>query len=189
VDDEMRMLLFGPPGSGKGTQAAVLATELAVPAISTGDMLREAVAAGTPLGQRVESIMLGGQLVDDATMADVVRGRLQAADAGEGFVLDGYPRTLPQARELDDILEEGDCELDHVVVLEVPEEELVERTLRRGRADDSAEVVRHRLREYRNKTEPLIGYYRERHLLRAVDGHQPVAAVTADVLAAVGRGA
>lgn len=185
----MRMLLFGPPGSGKGTQAAVLARELSVPAISTGDMLRSAVAARTPLGERVESIMLGGQLVDDATMAEVVRGRLEAVDACDGFVLDGYPRTLPQAEELDRILDQQGCGLDHVVVLEVPEEELVQRTLDRGRADDSTDIVRHRLREYRNKTEPLIGYYGERHLLRAVDGHQPVAAVTADVLVALGRGA
>jgi adenylate kinase len=181
-----RMVLLGPPGAGKGTQAQVLGARLGVPTISTGDMLREAVAEGSELGRKVQGIMTSGALVDDATMAAVVRERLARADACRGFLLDGYPRTLPQAETLAGILREADCELDGVLLVHVPEEELVRRTLLRGRADDKEEVIRERLRVYREKTAPLIGYYRERGLLREIDGNRPVEEVTAGMLGLLG---
>jgi adenylate kinase len=180
------MVLLGPPGAGKGTQAQVLGARLGVPTISTGDMLREAVADGSELGRKVQGIMTSGALVDDATMAAVVRERLARADACRGFLLDGYPRTLPQAETLAGILREADCELDGVLLVHVPEEELVRRTLLRGRADDKEEVIRERLRVYREKTAPLIGYYRERGLLREIDGNRPVEEVTAGMLGLLG---
>jgi adenylate kinase len=181
-----RIVLLGPPGAGKGTQAELLASQLGVPAISTGDMLRQAVASGTELGGKVQGIMASGALVDDATMADVVKDRLARADARQGFLLDGYPRTLPQARTLEGILTGDGQELDAVLLVEVPEEELVRRAVLRGRGDDSEEVVRERLRVYREKTEPLIGYYRERGLLYPIDGNLPVEKVTSQMLIALG---
>ena len=181
-----RVVLLGPPGAGKGTQAQVLGRRLGVPAISTGDMLREAVADGSELGRKVKEIMTSGALVDDATMAEVVRGRLAKPDACAGFLLDGYPRTLPQAETLAGILRGEGCGLDAVLLVDVPEEELVRRTLARGRADDKEEVIRERLRVYREKTAPLIGYYRERGLLREIDGNLPIQEVTAAMLGLFG---
>jgi len=181
-----RLVLLGPPGAGKGTQAQVLGRRLGIPAISTGDMLREAVAAGSELGRRVESIMSSGSLVDDGTMAEVVRERLARPDAVRGFLLDGYPRTLPQAETLAGILREAGRGLDAVLLVDVPEEELVRRTLARGRADDKEGVIRERLKVYREKTAPLIGYYRERGLLREIDGNRPIDEVTARLLDAFG---
>jgi adenylate kinase len=180
-----KLVFLGPPGSGKGTQAEILGNELDVPAISTGEMLRGAVAAGTELGSKVEGIMNSGALVDDDTMAEVVRARLARPDARQGFVLDGYPRTLPQAETLGGILSDADEELDAVVLIEAPEQELVDRALARQRADDKAEVVRERLEVYRRKTEPLVGYYEERGLLRRVDGLGSVEAVSERILQAV----
>ncbi|HVG10881.1 MAG TPA: adenylate kinase [Thermoanaerobaculia bacterium] len=181
-----RIVLLGPPGAGKGTQAELLASQLGVPAISTGDMLRQAVSSGAELGRKVQSIMASGALVDDATMADVVKDRLAKADARQGFLLDGYPRTLPQAHTLEGILTEAGRELDAVLLVEVPEEELVRRAVLRQREDDREEVVRERLRVYREKTEPLIGYYRERGLLYPIDGNLPVEQVTSQMLIALG---
>lgn len=182
-----RIVLLGPPGAGKGTQAERLAGQLGVPAISTGDMLRQAVSSGSELGGKVQGIMASGALVADATMAEVVKERLAQADARPGFLLDGYPRTLPQARTLEGILAEAGQELDAVLCVEVPEEELVRRAVLRKRGDDDREeVVRERLRVYREKTEPLIGYYRERGLLYPIDGNLPVEKVTSQMLIALG---
>lgn len=181
-----RVVLLGPPGAGKGTQAQVLCQRLGVPAISTGDMLREAVAEGTELGAKVQGIMASGALVDDATMAEVVRERLAKPDAQRGFLLDGYPRTLPQAETLAGILQRAGQDLNAVLLVDVPEDELVRRALLRGRGDDKEEVIRERLRVYREKTAPLIGYYRERGLLRELDGNRPVEEVTARMLEVFG---
>lgn len=185
----LRIVLLGPPGSGKGTQAGTLAESLGVPAISTGEMLREAVAAASPLGLRVNEIMAAGELVDDATMADVVRDRLGSDDAQKGFVLDGYPRTLSQAATLQEILEQSGHRLAAVVQIDVPEGELVNRVLGRHRADDTEEVILQRLAVYHAQTEPLVAYYRERSLLRDIDGHQSIEDVSDSIRdALVGEG-
>lgn len=181
-------VLLGAPGSGKGTQAERLSAALAVPAISTGEMLRQAVAEGSELGARVAGVMAAGRLVDDGLMAEVVGERLARPDTRGGFLLDGYPRTPEQARTLDGLLAASGRELGAVVVLDVPEEVLVARALARQRADDRAEVVRERLRVYRDKTEPLVGHYERRGLLRRIDGDRPIEDITASVLAALGRG-
>ena len=182
AENGTRVVLLGPPGAGKGTQAQVLCERLGVPAISTGDMLREAVAEGSDLGRKVQDIMASGALVDDGTMAEVVRERLAKPDARGGFLLDGYPRTLPQAETLAGVLQGIGQELNAVLLVDVPEDELVRRALLRGRADDKEDVIRERLRVYREKTEPLIGYYRQRGLLRELDGNRPIEEVTARML-------
>ncbi len=181
----LRVVLLGAPGSGKGTQAAILSARWGVPAISTGEMLREAVAAGSELGGRVAGVMATGELVEDGLMAEVVRERLGRKDASLGFLLDGYPRTPLQASTLEGMLKEADSELDAVVLLEVPEEVLVARAVARNRPDDRAEIVRERLRVYRERTEPLVGYYGECSLLRRIDGDRPVDEVTERILEAV----
>lgn len=181
-----RMIFLGPPGSGKGTQALILAERVGIPAISTGAMLREAVAVGTPLGVEVEAIMASGRLADDATMAGVVRERLELGDAGEGFILDGYPRTLVQADDLAGILEDSDLDLDAVVQIDVEEEELVRRALARKRADDTEEIIRERLAVYHAQTKPLVEHYRQRGVLLAVNGNQSIDQVAEAVWSALG---
>src|SRR5437588_7654623 len=163
----------------------MLRERLGVPCISTGDMLRRESESGTQLGLRVKGIMDSGELVDDATMAEVVHERLRQPDAAHGFVLDGYPRTLAQAETLEEILAAAGQRLDAVLLVKVPEEELVRRALARGRSDDREEVVRERLRVYREKTEPLIGYYRGLGLLREGVGDRPVEEVGRALLAAL----
>lgn len=180
-----KIVFLGPPGSGKGTQAERLAAKLGIPAISTGEMLRAAVEEGSDLGQRVKGVMERGELVSDELMAEVVKDRLARPDARHGFLLDGYPRTAPQADTLDGILEERTGDLDHVIYLEVPETELVKRMLSRGRDDDTEEAVRERLRVYHEQTEPLVERYRSEGLLRTIDGHRPIEQVEQAILAAV----
>ena len=180
-----KIVFLGPPGSGKGTQAELLARKLGIPAISTGEMLRAAVGEGSELGGRVKGVMERGELVSDEMMAEVVKDRLAKRDAQLGFLLDGYPRTAPQAATLDGILEEREGDLDHVVYLDVPEEELVTRMMSRGRDDDTEEAVRERLRVYRELTEPLVEHYRGEGVLRSVDGHRTIEEVEEAVLAAV----
>jgi adenylate kinase len=180
-----RVVFLGPPNAGKGTQAAMLRGKLGVPGITTGDLLRREAASGTPLGLRVKGIMEAGGLVDDATVDEVVRGHMGQMDLGRGFLLDGYPRTRAQAETLAGILAAVDRPLDAVLLLAVPEEELMRRALARGRSDDRQEVVRERLRVYREETEPLIGYYRRLGLLREVDGNRPIEEVGRALLAAL----
>jgi adenylate kinase len=169
-----RLLLLGPPGAGKGTQAQLLAGRLGIPQISTGDMLRAAVAAGSEVGRKAQSYMDAGQLVPDAVVIGVAEERLARPDAKQGFILDGFPRTAGQAEALDRMLPKLDCTLERCVALTVDEDELVKRLLRRaeleGRSDDNEASIRTRMREYREKTEPLIAYYRSRGVLREVDG-------------------
>lgn len=181
----IRAVMLGAPGSGKGTQAELLARRLGIPAISTGDMLRQAVADGSDLGRRVHGTMAAGGLVDDELMSQVVRRRLQQGDAGVGFLLDGYPRTTAQAGALDELLELDGRKLDAVLLLEVPEPVLVRRAIARRREDDGEAVVRERLRVYREKTEPLVDHYAERGLLRRIDGDRDVEAVTESLLRAL----
>ncbi len=176
-----KAVMLGAPGSGKGTQAELLAARLGIPTISTGEMLRSAVAAGSELGARVEGIMASGELVSDELIAEVVDARLAEPDAQKGFLLDGYPRTAPQADALDQILSKRGTRLDHVIYLEVPEEELMGRALARQRADDQEDVVRERLRVYQEKTAPLIDRYRDAGLLRHIDGNRPIETIIQDL--------
>jgi adenylate kinase len=170
----MRVVFLGPPGSGKGTQAKLLAERLGVPAISTGEILRTAVREKTALGQRAQAVMERGELVSDDLIVDLIRERTNRPDARAGFILDGFPRTLEQARALEALLSEKGEALSAVVNFAVPEPELVERMLGRaraeGRADDRPETIRERLRVYREKTEPLVAFYRKRDLLADVNG-------------------
>ena len=183
----MNVVFLGPPGSGKGTQAARLATELGVPHVSTGEMLRQAVGGGSELGARVKGILDSGTLVPDEVMAGVVRERLAAGDCGRGFLLDGYPRTLPQGELLEGLLAASGRTLDHVAFLDVPDDELVRRLRARGRSDDTVETIRRRLEEYESKTSPLRDRYAARGLLRRVDGTGAPDQVLARLRAALGR--
>jgi adenylate kinase len=181
----MRLIFLGPPGSGKGTQAKLLAERLGVPAISTGDMLRDAVRRGTPLGRRAQAIMEAGELVPDDVVIGLVRERTAVPDARNGFLLDGFPRTIEQAKALDRILEGNGASVDGVINLLVPEGSLVERLLGRaaleGRSDDRRETVAERLRVYRERTAPLVEYYRGLGLLYDVDGSGSVEEVASRI--------
>ena len=170
----MRVVFLGPPGSGKGTQAKFLAERLGVPAISTGEILRTAVREKTPLGQKAQAIMERGDLVSDDLIVDLIRERMAQADARRGFILDGFPRTIAQAEALERLLAERGDSVSAAVNFRVPDEELTRRMLGRaaeeGRADDRPETIRERLRIYREKTEPLVAFYRKRDLVADVDG-------------------
>ena len=188
----MRLVLMGPPGAGKGTQAVVVAAKLGVPHVSTGDIFRANVGAGTPLGVEAQRYMDAGEYVPDTITNAMVRARLAEPDAGGGFLLDGYPRTLDQVGELDDVLTGlGLGGVDKVVELTVGVDEVVGRLLARaqeqGRADDTAEVIRRRLDVYAEQTAPLTAVYGERGLLVQVDGTGTVDEVSGRVLAALGR--
>jgi adenylate kinase len=178
----MRVIFLGPPGSGKGTQAKLLGQRLHVPAISTGDMLREAVRLGTPLGRRARAIMESGELVPDDVVIGLIRERIAAPDAANGFLLDGFPRTIEQADALDRMLEGNGATLDGVINLLVPEKTLIERVLGRatqeGRTDDRAETVAGRLKVYGEKTAPLVDHYRARGILSDVDGSGDVSQIS-----------
>lgn len=156
-----RVVLVGPPGAGKGTQAAVLSKELGVPHISTGDLFRGHVGGETELGQRVKRYLDAGKLVPDELTNEMVRERLAEPDAREGFLLDGFPRNTGQADVLADILAEQGIKIDTVLEFDVPEEELVQRLLARGRSDDNEDVIRERQQVYRSETAPLLDYYEE----------------------------
>lgn len=173
-----RLIFLGPPGAGKGTQAHLLAELSAIPHISTGDILRTAVADKTVLGQKAQSYMERGELVPDELMLDLVRDRLKQLSGGSGWILDGFPRTVIQAEFLDILLQEIEQPLTSVVNLDVPDEVLVARLLARGRSDDNEAVIRNRLQVYRDQTLPLIRYYQSREQLLAVDGNQPIETVT-----------
>jgi len=170
----MNLILLGPPGAGKGTQAHRLSERYHIPAISTGDILRSAVRQGTPLGQEAKRYMDSGALVPDEVMIGIVRERLCQDDTEAGFLLDGFPRTVPQAEALIQLVEEQARSIEHVISIEVPEQELLQRLAGRqqieGRHDDTEEAVRHRLEVYRCDTAPLIEYYRQRGLLRSIPG-------------------
>ena len=164
---KQRLLFLGPPGAGKGTQAQRLAEQQGLLHLSTGDLLRAEVAAGTALGQEAEAVMPRGELVSDALVLAIVRSRLEAHTGG--WLLDGFPRNVAQADALAALLAELDQQIELVVLMELDDAVLVQRLLSRGRADDNEEVIRHRLEVYRHQTEPLIAYYRERQLLAPVE--------------------
>ena len=187
----MRMILLGPPGAGKGTQAQRLVEKHGIPQLSTGDMLRAAVQAGTEVGKRAKAVMDAGELVSDAIVNAIVAERIDQPDCAKGFILDGYPRTLVQADAGEAMLAERGIALDTVIELVVDDKALVGRIVKRAedakaagqpvRKDDNPEVFEERLREYYKKTAPLTGYYYAKGKLKNVDGMASIDAVTAEI--------
>lgn len=179
------LLIMGPPGSGKGTQAARIAERRGLAHISTGDMLRAAMAAGTVLGKRVKDIVDGGDLVPDDLMLELVLYRLGQPDAKNGFLLDGFPRTVAQAEALMEALQ-GDQVLEQIILLEVPDEVLVKRALARGRADDNEDTIRHRLRVYQDSTRPVLAALDGRLERADIDGVGGIEEITSRIEVAIG---
>jgi adenylate kinase len=187
----MRLILLGPPGAGKGTQALRLVAKYGLVQLSTGDMLRAAVKAGTPIGRKVKDIMECGGLCPDDVVVSIVAERIEQPDARKGFILDGFPRTVPQAAALDRMLKKRGIALDAVIELRVDEGALLKRIENRIaemkargeplRSDDNAEVLRQRLEAYRQLTAPLVAYYAKQNVLRTVNGMAPIPEVTAAI--------
>jgi len=184
-----RMLIIGPPGAGKGTQAVRIAERLSIPAISTGDIFRENIREDTELGREARSYTDAGNLVPDSVTNRMVRDRLSHADTSNGFLLDGYPRTTAQAEELDAILGEAGTHLDVVLQLTADRDELVARLINRaqeqGRADDTEDVIRHRLDVYDRETAPVVELYAARGIVQGVDGIGPIDEVTERIVSAL----
>jgi adenylate kinase len=177
----MHVVVMGPPGAGKGTQAKKIMERYGIPHISTGDILRAEVARDTELGRRVKGIMSRGELVDDDIVLDLVENRLAESDCDLGFILDGFPRTIPQAEGLEKILEKQGKGGLIVIDIAVPEDVLMARLLARQRVDDTEETIANRIHVYHEETAPLIFFYEERHLLTRVDGDQSIEAVFAEI--------
>ncbi|MCX2722398.1 adenylate kinase [Roseibium salinum] len=187
----MRLILVGPPGAGKGTQAARLVENYDIPQLSTGDMLRAAVAARTPVGLKAKEVMDAGGLVSDEIVVGIIRDRIAEDDAKKGFILDGFPRTLAQAEALDVMLKSGNLELDAVIELRVDQTKLVDRIIKRAedakaagepvRKDDDPEVFKQRLEAYNRDTAVIVPYYEKAGLLSVIDGMQSIDEVTASI--------
>ena len=180
-----RIIFLGPPGAGKGTQAEILAKISRIPHISTGEILRQAIAEQTPLGQKAQAYVDQGNLVPDELILDLIRERLQAADAKDGWILDGFPRNVNQAQFLDKLLQDLDQAYDYVLNLEVPDRVLIERLLERGRQDDNQEIISHRLEVYRQQTAPVIDYYHSHGNFQSVKGDLLLEEVTQSLQAII----
>ena len=193
----MRLIFLGPPGAGKGTQAARIVAKHGIPQLSTGDMLRAAVSAGTPVGQKAKAVMEAGGLVSDEIVIGIVADRIEEADARKGFILDGFPRTLAQAEALDSMLESKGLKIDSVLELVVDQSKLVDRIVKRAeearaagqpvRKDDDPEVFKTRLEAYNRDTAIVAPYYDKRGQLTQIDGMQPIDDVTRAIEAALGE--
>ncbi|KKB80735.1 adenylate kinase [Devosia soli] len=187
----MRLILLGPPGAGKGTQAKILVEAFGIPQLSTGDILRAAIADQTPLGLEAKAIMDRGDLVSDAIVNGIVSERIDAEDCRPGFILDGFPRTIAQAQALDKMLAEKGLKLDAVIELTADADELVRRVIQRSkdsnRPDDNPDVIRKRLDVYTTSTAPLVDYYGQQGLVKTVDGMAPVESVTSAIKTALGK--
>ncbi|WP_404403620.1 adenylate kinase [Pelagibacterium halotolerans] len=187
----MRLVLLGPPGAGKGTQAQILVETYDIPQLSTGDMLRAAIKAETPLGLEAKAIVDRGDLVSDTIVSGIISERMDEPDCANGFILDGFPRTIAQAESLDDMLDAKGLKLDAVVEIKADPEILIERIINRARetggarADDNEDVLRKRLVVYNEQTAPLVSFYAKQGLLRSVDGMKPIDEVTASIKAAI----
>ena len=188
----MKLIFLGPPGAGKGTQAARIEAAYEIPQLSTGDMLRAAVAAGTETGRQAKDIMARGDLVPDDVVVGIISERIQAADCANGFILDGFPRNVSQARALDGVLVEKGVNLDAVIELAVDPEILIARILKRAqesadgpRDDDTQEALQHRLRVYEEQTAPVADFYAEKGILRTLDGMQEIDEVTQQIRSAL----
>jgi adenylate kinase len=177
----LKLLLVAAPGGGKGTQGDRLAARYHIEHISSGDLLRAEVESGTPLGQKIAGYQRRGDLVPDQIVFDLLMPRVAAAAALGGYLLDGFPRTVPQAEQAFDVARRLDFALDAAIYLKVPDEVLAERMRGRGRPDDTPEVIRHRLEVFAQTTSPLIDYYRNRGVLLEIDGNQPPDAITAQI--------
>lgn len=190
----MKLILFGPPGAGKGTQAKRLEQVHGLKQLSTGDMLRRSVESGTPLGEKVKDIMNSGELVPDNIMVMLIEERIKQPDCETGFILDGFPRTVPQAEALDELFTKNDMQLDHVIELVVDEEELFKRLESRiaqsgdsVRADDNLDTFKHRLDVYKKQTEPVLPYYKDKGLVRQIDGMKQIEEVSKSIDEALGK--
>lgn len=176
-----RLIFLGAPGAGKGTQAQLLSKVGHIPHISTGDILRHAVEQKTPLGVKAQAYMDRGDLVPDQLVVDLIQERLSQNDAQSGWILDGFPRNVSQAKFLDELLAEIEQDVHHVVNLEVPDQVLLSRLLERGRKDDTESVIQNRLQVYRNQTAPLIDFYSQRDKLVTINGNQSMESVTKEL--------
>jgi len=179
------VIFLGPPGSGKGTQAAKLAESLTIPHISTGEILRQAITEKTELGQQAQAYVEKGELVPDELLLGLIQERLKQPDSAKGWILDGFPRTVTQASFLDALLEELADSYTYVVNLAVPDTVLIERLMQRGRQDDTKETISRRLQVYIDQTAPVLDYYSQKGILNHIDGNQPMDAVTAALTAVV----
>ncbi len=181
----MRIILFGPPGCGKGTQATFISEALAIPHLSTGDMLRSAVSSGSEIGLKAKNIMESGGLVSDQIVLSIVEQRIAKYDCDKGFILDGFPRTVNQAEKLDLLLSTNN-KLDYVLRIKVDEEEIIKRLIDRAREDDKPDIIKNRFKTYNSETQPLIPFYEDRKILFNINGMQEIEKVSEEIKKVIG---